>query len=87
MMTVREKTTIAAISELRTQSGKILSSLKDNRVVLERHKKPVAVMLNYKSYEDWKAILTFAEDYVLGMTALQRDKRSKKRDYINIDEW
>jgi len=87
MITVREKTTIAAISELRSQTEKILASLKNNRVVLERHKKPIAVMLNYKNYEALEKVLDFAEDYVLGMVALQRDRESKKRDFIDIDKW
>jgi len=87
MITVKEKTTIAAISELRNKSEQILDSLKHNRVILERHNKPVAVMLDYKRYSDLEAILDFAEEYVLGAIALQRDKESKKEDFIDIDEW
>ena len=87
MMTVRENTTIAAISELRSQTEAILHSLKENRVILERHKKPVAVMLNYKRFEALEAMIDFAEDYILGATALQRDKTSTKSDFVDINAW
>jgi len=87
MITVKERTTIAAISELRNKSGKILGELKQNRIILERHHKPVAVMLDYHTYEAFEEILKFSEDYVLGSTALQRDVGSKKQDFIDIDKW
>ena len=87
MMTVKENTTIAAISELRSQTEAILHSLKQNRVVLERHKKPIAVMLDYKRYELLEAMIDFAEDYILGCMALQREKSSKPTDFIDIESW
>ncbi len=87
MITVKKKATIATISELRNKSSKILNSLKENRVILQRHKKPVAIMVDYKQYENVEEMLEFAEDYILGMTALQRDKKAKKRDFVDIDEW
>ena len=87
MITVKEKTTIVAISELRNKSEKILGGLKENRVILERRHKPVAVMLDYRNYEALEKMLEFAEDYVLGSIALQRDRKSKKQDFIDIDKW
>lgn len=87
MITLKEKTSIAAISELRSNSENILNQLKSNRVVLERHKKPVAVMLNYKAYEDFEVMLDFAEDYILGATALDRDKTATKEDFVPLDSW
>ena len=87
MMTVKENTTIAAISELRNKSEAILESLRDHRVVLERHKKPVAVMLNYKKYTEWETMLDFAEDYILGALALERDKSASPKDFIDLDAW
>ncbi len=85
MITVKKKATIATISELRNKSSKILNSLKENRVILQRHKKPVAIMVDYKQYENVEEMLEFAEDYILGMTALQRDEKAKKRDFVDID--
>jgi len=87
MMTVRGQTTIAAISELRNKSEAILQHLKESKVVLERHKKPVAVMLDYKKYEDLETMLDFAEDYILGMLAKERDEKSSKKDFIDIEKW
>jgi PHD/YefM family antitoxin component YafN of YafNO toxin-antitoxin module len=87
MMTVRENTTIAAISELRNKSEAILHSLKENRVILERHKRPIAVMLDFKRFEAMEKMIDFAEDYILGSIALQRDKNSKPSDFIDIESW
>ncbi len=87
MITVKKKTTIATISELQNKSDKILNSLKENRVILQRHKKPVAIIVDYKQYENVEEMLEFAEDYILGMTAMQRDGKARKRDFVDIDEW
>ena len=87
MMTVKENTTIAAISELRSQTEAILQSLKGNRVILERHKKAVAVMLDYKRFEVMEKMIDFAEDYILGSMALLRDKNSKSSDFVDIESW
>ncbi len=87
MITVHSKTTIAAISELRNKSERILSILKENKVVLERRHRPGAVMLGYDQYEALEKILEFAEDYVLGVLAMNRDKKAKKQDFIDIEKW
>ena len=44
-------------------------------------------MLNYENFETYQKVLHFAEDYVLGMIALQRDKESSREDYVDIDAW
>ena len=87
MITVREKTTIAAISELRNKSDEILNELKEHHVVLEKHHKPVAVMINYASFGTLERMIDFAEDYILGSIALRRDKGSQKQDFVDIDKW
>lgn len=87
MITVKEKATIAAISELRNKSEQILHILKENQVILERHKRPVAVMLDYEQFERFNSMLDFAEDYILGSLALQRDKSAKKSDFVDLDQW
>lgn len=87
MITIKKETTIAAISELRTKSAEVLKNLKDHDVVLERHNKPVAVMIDYKRYELQEKLLDWAEDYMLGMIALERDKGAKKSDFIDIEKW
>lgn len=87
MITIKEKATIAAISELRNKSEQILQSVKDHNVILERHNKPVAVMIDYKKYETLQQLLDLAEDYVLGTLALKRDKQARKEDFVDLDEW
>lgn len=87
MITIRSSATLASISELRAKSEQILSRLKESRVILERHKKPVAVMLDYAQYEKLEAMLDLAEDLVLGSLAQERDRAAKKRDFIDLDRW
>ena len=87
MITISEKATIAAISELRNKSEAILKQLADHRVILQRHNKPVAVMMGYRQYEQFSRMLDFAEEYVLGMMALERDKGSGKKDFVDIEHW
>ncbi len=87
MITIRNSATLASISELRSKSEQILSRLKENRVILERHKKPIAVMLDYAQYEKLEAMLEMAEDLVLGTLALERDRSAKKSDFVDLDQW
>lgn len=87
MITIRHSATLASISELRRNSEQILSRLKENQVILERHKKPVAVMIDYERFEKFEEMLDLAEDLVLGSLALERDRSSKKKDFIDLDKW
>lgn len=87
MITVNEKSTIAAISELRTKSEEILRSLSQNKVILQKHNKPVAVMLAYSQYQVLEKMLDLLEDYTLGALALDRDRTSRKDDFVDIDRW
>lgn len=87
MITIRHSATLASISELRHKSEQILSRLKENQVILERHKKPVAVMIDYERFEKLEALLDLAEDLVLGSIALERDRSSKAKDFIDLDKW
>jgi len=87
MITLKEKATIAGISELRNKSEEILRHLKDHHVILERHNKPVAVLVDFKKYEVFEQMLDFAEDYVLGMLAAERDRGAKKSDFVDIKQW
>ncbi len=87
MFTIKHSATLASISELRTHSEQILSQLKENRVILERHKKPVAVMVDYAQYEKIEVMLELAEDLVLGTLAMERDRRSGKKDFLDLERW
>lgn len=87
MITIKDSATLASISELRSKSEEILGQLKTGRVILERHRKPVAVMLDYAQYEKLEALLTLAEDMGLGAIALERDRTAKKRDFVDLEQW
>ena len=86
MITVKKETTIAGLSELRTKSDAILRELKDHPVILEKHNKPVAVMVEYHRYVLGEELLDFAEDYILGCIALKRDESAKKKDFVDIQK-
>ena len=87
MITINEKSSIAALSELRTKSEEILKQLSKNKVILQKHNKPVAVMLSYQQYAVLEELLDRIEDYTLGMTALERDKKASPKDFVDIEAW
>ena len=87
MITINEKSSIASLSELRTKSEEILKQLGKNKVILQKHNKPVAVMLSYAQYAILEELLDRIEDYTLGMTALERDKTASKKDFVDIEQW
>lgn len=87
MITVKKKASIASISELRSKSKLVLKIMKEHPVILLRHNKPLAVLMDYKSFETLDAMLDYAEDYILGKLAAQRERQSHPEDYIDIDEW
>lgn len=87
MITVKDSATLASISEFRSKSEQVLSHLKTHRVILERHKKPIAVLLDYNQYQKMEALLELAEDMGLGAIALERDRSAKKSDFVDLDRW
>ena len=87
MITVKRETTIAGLSELRTKSEDILKELKRHDVVLEKHNKPVAVMVDYDRHAYEAELLDLAEDYILGCLAKKRDEKAISKDFIDIREW
>jgi len=87
MITVKNKASIASISELRSKSKLVLKSMKDHPVILQRHNKPLAVLMDYKSFETLDAMLDYAEDYILGRLAARRERQARSEDYVDIDEW
>lgn len=87
MITIKDSATLASISELRSKSEQVLSHLKRHRVILERHKKPIAVLLDYDQYEKMEGLVALAEDLGLGAIALERDRAAKKSDFVDLDRW
>ena len=85
-MTFKENTTLVGVSEMRTKPDKIFSEMKKNLVVIEKHGKPVAVLLSVKEFEEIKQMLDMVEDYALGMLAKERDKKHKNPKWVSIEE-
>lgn len=78
MFSVDEKTTLVRVTDLRTQAGKMLRSLKQSRVIITERNTPKAVVLDYGDYKRLKGLIEMAEE---GMDAIEiktRKKRSKK---------
>ena len=87
MIPINERATIATLGELKTKPGEILKRLSRTNVVLQRNKKPVAVMLSYQQYTLLEKLLDRIEDCTLGMKALDRNKKISKKDFSDIEEW
>ncbi|MBI4433019.1 MAG: type II toxin-antitoxin system Phd/YefM family antitoxin [Candidatus Omnitrophica bacterium] len=87
MITVKKEMTIAGLSELRTRSEAILKQLKGHDVILEKHNKPVAVIVDYKRYALEEEARELAEDYILGTLAMKRDRSAKNKDFVPIEKW
>ena len=86
MRTVKENTTYAGLSELRTHADEIISVLRDKPVVLEKRHKPVAVLVPIAQYERTEALMEQIEDVVLGHLAQERLKHTKSTDWIPLEQ-
>jgi len=86
MHTFEEKTTWVGISELRTKMREILKQAKENRVFIGKRNKLIAVLLDIEQYKRMERILEELEDFVLGYLAFQREKSSRKRDYLDMEK-
>jgi len=87
MITVKHKTSIASISELRTASRQVLKNIKDHPIIVQRHNKPLAILMDYERFETLEALLDYAEDYILAKLAAKREKEARRGDYVDITEW
>jgi len=86
MITVRGDTTLVGVSELRTKFDRILKKAKDHEVIIEKRNKCVAVLVDIQRYTMMEEILDALEDVALGYIAQQRDKKTKKADYVDISK-
>lgn len=85
MITVKENTTLVGVSELRTGIDKVLEKAQDGLVIIEKRRKPQAVLISNEEYEHIQEIMEMAEDFVLGYLAKERFENSKKEDYIELE--
>ncbi|MFH1318400.1 MAG: type II toxin-antitoxin system prevent-host-death family antitoxin [Candidatus Omnitrophota bacterium] len=85
MITIKENTTLVGVSELRKGIEKILKNAQKGLVIIEKRHKPTAVLMSSDEYEHIQHVIETAEDIVLGFIAHERFKKSKEKDYINIE--
>ena len=86
MHTVEEETTLVACSELRTRFKEVLKAMEHSRVVLEKRSRPVAVLVPPDRYRRMEELLEMIEDRALGYLARKRDKKTREKDYLTLDE-
>lgn len=86
MRFVRENTTLVQASELRTRLDEILSRAKASRVVVEKHHKPVAVLLDLEEFERIEQALEDLSDLVLALEARTRERKAKAGAYVPLEK-
>ncbi len=85
MITMKDNTTLVAVSELRNQPEKIFNEMRTRLVMIEKHRKPVAVLISIERYEEMEKLLELAEDYALGMLAKERDQKTKSPQWVSME--
>ena len=86
MRRVKGDTTLVGISELRTQAYEILKVAQREPVIVEKRHKPMAVLVPIEQYDRTEEALYALEDYILGLLAKEREQRSRRKDYLTLDE-
>ena len=86
MITVKEETTLVGISELRNAPERVLREMRKRTVVIERHRKPVAVLIPIEAFKEREEIFDFVEDFVLAHLAREREKKHPNPKWISIEE-
>lgn len=86
MITVKEETTLVGVSELRTSPERIFKEMEKRPVVIERHRKPIAVLVPVKKFEEMEKLFDLVEDYVLGSLAKEREKKHKNPKWVSVEE-
>jgi len=86
MRRVRGDTTLVGISELRTQADEILRVAQKEPVIVEKRHKPMAVLVPIAQYDRTEEVLDQLEDYLLGLLAKEREQRSRRKDYLTLEE-
>ncbi len=86
MRTIKKNTTLVGVSELRTNFDEILEKAKGTRIIIEKRKKFMAVLMDMEKYEKMERMLDAVEDIMLGYLAREREKDSDLSDYIDIEE-
>lgn len=85
-MTFKEDTTLIGVSELRNQPDRVFAEMRKRLLVIEKHHKPVAVLLPIEQYTTIQELLDAVEDTALGMLAKEREKKQKNPGWVSLEE-
>ncbi len=86
MIIVKENTALVGISELRTNTEKVLQAMKEFTVMIEKRNNPVAILMPIEKYKRFQDILETLEDTALGYLAKDREKGKKRAKYIPLEK-
>ena len=86
MRRLKGDTTLVGVSELRTQADEILRVAQKEPVIVEKRHKPMAVLVPIEQYDRTEDALDAIEDYLLGLLAKEREQRSRRKDYLTLEE-
>ena len=86
MRRVKGDTTLIGISELRTQADAILKVAQHEPVIVEKHHKPMAVLVPIEQYDKTEEVLDLLEDHLLGLLAKEREQHSRRKDTLTLEE-
>lgn len=84
MLTVKEKTTLVGVSEIRTHWDEILKSLDGSNVIIEKRNAPLAALISIRRYMEIEEQMEWIEDIVLGFMAKKRDR--KRTRYLPLEK-
>lgn len=82
----KEGVAFISVSELRNQPDRIFKKMRERLLVIEKHHKPVAVLLPIEKYESLESLLDLVEDCVLGMLASEREEKNKNPNWVSLEK-
>ena len=82
MINLNKDTILMGTSELRTEVPKLTRELKVKTIIITNRGKPIAVLEDFKKFQDKNDLIERLEDMALEQIALERDKNSSAKDYI-----
>lgn len=86
MFHFQESSILVGASELRAELDKLLKLAKKSKIYVGKRQRPVAVLVPLEEYEQMEQLYERVEDRVLGYRARERDKNTKLKDYLTLDE-
>ncbi len=86
MIKLNDDTLLIGTTELRNEIPKLTKDLKVKTIIVMKRGKPIAVLEDFKQFEEKKNLLETFEDLVLGYLAKEREEKSKKNDYVSEEE-